>query len=384
MVENEIKERPVEAKILMDSFAQRTGLQNNEGNPEERYLWTDAFAVQTFFGLYHTFGEETYKNYAFKLIDMVHETLGSYHPDDPRTGKLSGLSGEEAKKHPTAGGLRIGKKLPERLEEQSFNERLEWERDGQYFHYITRWIHALLQAGIESGEKKYNFWAAELFLASDKFIYSSGTEPRMYWKLSTDLSRPLVTGMGGHDPLEGLVCAVSVKEAIPEKAVEVEPITSKFYSMCRNQYWATSDSLGIGGLLLNTLKAVSLEDTKDFPPSSRPKALLEESLESLETYRKLKESDYSASRRLAFRECGLSLGLRSLYGAKEDLLEKGMAGEKIEDYLYLAEEIEEFWKKPSNQQVSTWIDHLNINAVSLAASLVAQTYPEVFSGKNRN
>ncbi|MGM0391625.1 MAG: hypothetical protein ACQEQB_07740 [Bacteroidota bacterium] len=384
MVENEINERPVEAKILMDAFALRTGLQENGGNSEERYLWTDAFAVQTFFGLYHTFGEVTYKDYAFKLIDRVHETLGSYHPDDTRTGKLSGLSGDEARKHPTAGGLRIGKKLPERLEEQSFNERLEWERDGQYFHYITRWIHALLQAGIESGEKKYTFWAAELLLAADKFIYSSGTGLRMYWKMSTDLSRPLVTGMGGHDPLEGLVCAVAVNEAIPEKAAELEPITLKFYSMCKNQYWATSDSLGIGGLLLNTVKAASLEETGDLPPSSKPKRLLEESIESLEDYQNLKEFDYDASRRLAFRECGLSLGLRSLHGAKEDLLEKGMAVEKIEDYLYLAEEIEKFWKEPSNQQVSTWIDHLNINAVSLAASLVARTYPEVFSGKKRD
>ncbi len=384
MEKNDEKEQPVEARILMDAFAQRTGVRNNQGNTEDRYLWTDAFAVQTFFGLSHAFGNGTYEDYAFKLIDMVHETLGSYHPDDSRTGKLSGLSGEQARKHPTAGGLRIGKKLPERRKDRPFNERLEWERDGQYFHYITRWIHALLQAGVESGEKKYTFWAAELLLASDKFIYSSGIGPRMYWKMTTDLSRPLVSGMGGHDPLEGLICAVAVKEAIPEKAVDLDSITLKFYSMCENQHWATTDSLGIGGLLLNTLKAVNMEETKDFPPSSKPKRLLEESIESLENYQNLKETGYAASRRLAFRECGLSLGFRSLYGAKEELRSKGLAVDKLEEYLYLAREIEEFWKEPSNQLVPTWIDHLNINTVSLAASLVARRYPEVFSGKKRD
>jgi hypothetical protein len=380
MAENDRKKNLVEARILMDSFAQRTGIIKEKGNPEDRYLWTDAFAVQTFFGLYHEFQEETYKNYAFKLIDIVHETLGSYHPGDYRKGNFSGLSGEEAKKHPTAGGLRIGKKLPERESGQPFNERLEWERDGQYFHYITRWIHALLQAAIESGENKYSLWAAELLLASDKFIYSSGIGIRMYWKMSTDLSRPLVTGMGGHDPLEGLVCAVAIKEAVPEKSVELEPVTQKFHMMCKNKNWSTTDSLGIGGLLLNTLKSGILKEAYNFPPSSQPSKLLEMSLESLEKYQDLKEINYAASKRLAFRECGLSLGLRTLYGLKDQISYKLPKVDKLEDYISLAAEIEEFWKKSSNRQVSTWMNHLNINMVSLAASMVARQHPEVFAG----
>ena len=380
MTENERKEASIEAKNLMDSFAQRTGILKNKGNPEDRYLWTDAFAVQNFFGLYHIFGEETYKEYAYKLIEMVHETLGSFHPEDSRTGRISGLSGEEAKEKPTAGGLRIGKKRPERRGDQPINERLEWERDGQYFHYLTRWIHALLQAAIESGESGYSKWAAELLLASDKFIYSSGLGPRMYWKMSTDLSRPLVTGMGGHDPLEGLICAVALKEAVPEKAEDLENLRIKFYTMCQGKTWETSDSLGIGGLLLNTVKAANLEETDDLPPSSKPEKLLEDSINSLEEYQVLKETDYPASRRLAFRECGLSLGLRTLAGAKEELRSKDLPVEKIVEYLFLAKKIEEFWKKNSNQQVPTWTNHLNINAVSLAASLVAKQYPKVFSG----
>lgn len=380
MVGKDRKELPVEARVLMDSFAQRTGLRNNAGDPDERYLWTDAFAVQAFFGLYHLFGEEIYRDHAFKLIEMVHDSLGGYHPDDHRTGRLSGLTEKEGNKHPTAGGLRIGKKLPERSEDQPFKERQEWDRDGQYFHYITRWVHALLTAGAESGDKKYYLWAAELLIAADKFIYSSGMGPRMYWKMSTDLSRPLVTGMGGHDPLEGLVCAAAVKEAIPEKATDLEPITLKFFTMCKNQHWATTDSLGIGGLLLNTLKAASLDGTNHLPPSSTPDRLLEESVNSLEGYKRSNETGFDASRRLAFRECGLSLGLRSLWGVREELSLKGLPLEKLKDYLYLAGEIENFWNEIPHQHVSSWIDHLNINAVSLAASMVSRNYPFAFSG----
>lgn len=383
MTDKERKGAQEEARFLMDSFAQRTGLQNKKGNPEERYLWTDALAVQTFFALYHTSGEYHYRDYAFKLIEMVHDHLGRYHSDDHRTGRISGLTEEEAKEHPTAGGLRIGKKLPERRQEQSFNERLEWERDGQYFHYITRWVHALLTAGSESGEQKYCIWAAELLVASNKFIYSSGTGPRMYWKMSSDLSRPLVTGMGGHDPLEGLICAAAVKEMVPQKATQLEPISLHFFTMCKNQQWATTDSLGIGGLLLNTLKAAGLEHTTDLPPSSQPGRLFKESVKSLEGYLLLNVTGYTASRRLAFRECGLSLGLRCLWGVEKELLSKGLPVEKLKEYQHLPGEIENFWKEIPNQHVSTWIDHLNINVVSLAASLVSRDYPTAFSGRFR-
>lgn len=383
MTDEERKGAQVEARVLMDSFAQKTGLQNKEGNPEERYLWTDALAVQTFFALYHTSGKYSYRDYAFKLIEMVHNNLGRYHSDDHRTGRISGLTEEEAKEHPTAGGLRIGKKLPERRQDQPLNERLEWERDGQYFHYITRWIHALLTAGKESGEQKYGIWAAELLVASNKFIYSSGTGPRMYWKMSTDLSRPLVTGMGGHDPLEGLICAAAVKEMVPQTASKLEPISLQFSTMCKNQEWATTDSLSIGALLLNTLKAAGLEQTKDLSPSSLPGRLFEESVKSLEVYKRLNETGYPASRRLAFRECGLSLGLRCLWGAEKELLSKGLPVEKLKKYQHLPGEIENFWKEIPNQHVSTWTDHLNINAVSLAASLVSKDYSPAFSGRFR-
>jgi hypothetical protein len=48
--------------------------------------------------------------------------------------------------HPTRGGLRIGKQLPERRPGEPYDPQVEWDRDGQYFHYLTKWMHALDQA----------------------------------------------------------------------------------------------------------------------------------------------------------------------------------------------------------------------------------------------
>ena len=369
------------ARALMDDFSQRTGLSGGEGDSNERYLWTDAFAVQTFFGLFHALKADIYRERALKLIGLVHEKLGRFHPDDEREGWISGLSEEEGRKHPTAGGLRIGKNLPERREDEPFHERLEWERDGQYFHYITRWIHALLQAEQETSQKEYGLWAADLMLASGKFITTEGGRLRMYWKMSTDLSRPLVSAMGAHDPLEGLICTRSVQEIIPEKAPELELQARDFVKICAGRDWTTTDALGIGGLLLNTLRAAGLQKMeKVLPESIRPEKLLDESLYGLKGVARIHVASRSANQRLAFRECGLSLGVRALSGMREPLRALNLDIDELDSFIPMAKEIEDFWANPETQKASTWTEHLNINAVLLAASLVAKRDPFAFSG----
>ena len=90
-----------------------------------------------------------------------------------------------------------------------YNDRLEWDQDGQYFHYLTKWMHALNRMANATGDFIYNRWAIELAkTAHTGFIYASpisGDQKRMYWKMSIDLSYPLVPSMGQHDPLDGLV-----------------------------------------------------------------------------------------------------------------------------------------------------------------------------------
>jgi hypothetical protein len=116
-------ERVRHASELMLRFAGRTGLDST--GSERRYLWTDAFALCNFLGLEAVTGQSRYRALALLLVDRVHGTLGRHRPDDRRTGWLSGLDEEQGASHPTLGGLRIGKRLPERVETERFDERLE-------------------------------------------------------------------------------------------------------------------------------------------------------------------------------------------------------------------------------------------------------------------
>ena len=128
----------------MAAFARRTGLSPAADNPQ-RYLWTDAFAVCNFLELFERTRDERYCRCATELIDQVHRVLGRFRRDEGRTGWISGLDEEGGRRHPTLGGLRIGKPLKERGADEVIDEQLEWERDGQYFHYLTKWMHALCQ-----------------------------------------------------------------------------------------------------------------------------------------------------------------------------------------------------------------------------------------------
>ena len=227
--------RSEQALELMMRFAERTGLTSQR--PSQRYLWTDAFAVCNFLGLARTTGESRYSELALHLIDRVHRILGRHRPDDQRTGWISGLTAEHGEAHPTLGGLRIGKPLPERPADEPMDERLEWDRDGQYFHYLTKWMHALDQVTRSSGQGLFSTWARELAHTAHRAFTSApphGGPRRMYWKLSIDLSRPLVASMGQHDPLDGLVTYAqleataagrgpSLADAIADFAAMVDP-----------------------------------------------------------------------------------------------------------------------------------------------------------------
>ena len=73
-------------------------------------------------------------------MDEVHVVLGHFREgSDKKSGWISGLSEEEGILRPTAGGLRIGKKLDERPLGASQNDRDEWDRDGQVvFFFFSR------------------------------------------------------------------------------------------------------------------------------------------------------------------------------------------------------------------------------------------------------
>ena len=375
---------PIEtATQIMSRFSERTGL--NGERPPRRYLWTDAFAVCNFLELYAKTGEEVWRKLALRLVDQVHEILGRHHPDDPRTGWLSSLAKEEGRSHPTAAGLRIGKDLNERGQGEPFDERGEWDRDGQYFHYLTKWMHALARVSSVSGEARYLRWAIELAQAARAAFVrpSRDGRTRMYWKMSIDLRRPLVPSMGQHDPLDGLLTFTELQSAgtqsqssgeLPDLGAEIADMVA----MCRGADWTTADTLGLGGLLSDAYRVAQLEALGESVDGGLLDRLLRSSLLGLTVLGRHEDFAAAASKRLAFRELGLAIGLAAVARttglvAQEPAPIGGLTIEShleaLKKFLPLGERITEFWLEPANRESAAWTSHLDINSVMLATSL---------------
>lgn len=377
------QERLENASTIMDAFARRTGLEGETGQ-DRRYLWTDAFAVCNLLSLYERSGERRYLELARTLIDAVHRELGRFREDDERSGFLSGLAGADAENYPTVGGLRIGKELPERRSDEPYDERKEWDRDGQYFHYLTKWMHALDQMASVSGEVKYSRWAVELAKSAHRsFTYAAPDgSKRMYWKMSTDLSRPLVPSMGQHDALDAYVTylqlSVTARELGDDAGMGEELEAAA--AMAETMPLATEDPLGLGGLLCDSARVTQLIARAGLPLRGLLRALLEAAREGTERYAQSDAMRYSAAYRLAFRELGLGIGLHgvslmetlnaSLIG--NDILAEQL--DALQAFVPLAEVLEMYWLRPEHQNVPTWQEHEDINAVMLSTSLLPDRF----------
>jgi hypothetical protein len=369
---------PVLVREIMLEYAGLTGLEPPGAHPR-RYLWTDAFAVCNYLGLFRRTNDEHYRDLALRLVDQVHHTLGRHRDDDARSGWISGLSEQEGEMHPTAGGLRIGKPLKERTVSEPFNERLEWDRDGQYYHYLTKWMHTLNQVARVTGDPTYIRWAIELAKkahAAFTYLPPSGGKKRMYWKMCIDLSRPLVPSMGLHDPLDGLVTyselQVTTTEYFGESLrLDLEPEIADLADIClfdaeRIVQLMVKGGLGYGRLLETVVDAALL---------------------GLVSFAQSDTLAFPAGYRLAFRELGLAIGLKGVevlleevegnpdvFGHKSPLQRRA---EALRGYLPLGEAIDRFWMDDSNREAATWIEHREINMVTLATSLAPEGFLKI-------
>jgi hypothetical protein len=369
------------AQNLMSDFAESTGLLGK--TTPRRYLWTDAFGVCNFLGLFRQTGQDRYLALAVELVDQVHHILGRHRKDDPRQGWISGLPDEEGERHPTRGGLRIGKMLNERGPDEPPDSRLEWDQDGQYFHYLTKWMHALYRMDRETGEDRYLQWAAELAAtAHNAFTYevSPGGFKQMVWKMSIDLKRPLVSSMGQHDPLDGLVTYLELQTSEELQAVDRSGLATPIAEatkMCQGVRWATDDPLGIGGLLENATRLAQMVFLRGVERHQLLLRILVEAEMSLHAFSRSSLLNRPAAQRLAFRELGLAIGLYGLQQikalAKQD---RGLAPviASLLSHEPLADQIRSFWSAPAHRQNTTWSDHRDINTVMLATSLAPEGY----------
>lgn len=339
----------VTANELMASFAERSGLVG--ARSQRRYLWTDAFAVCNFLALGQI-------DRARALVDRVHHELGRHRPDDARRGWISGLGDADGEAHPTLGGLRIGKPLPERGEGEPLDERLEWDRDGQYFHYLTKWMHALDQVARATGDERSAIWARELAdTAHRRFVYGAGgrrMDCRMYWKMSVDLMRPQVASMGHHDPLDGYITCLQL-DATTRRGPDLVDAIADYRSMIDPGGLATGDPLGIGGLLVDAYRLAQLD--RDRPLRD---ALLDAARAGLAHYAMQPDLRLPAEHRLAFRELGLAIGLAAALA---------LDAPGFGQHARLRGAIEAFWLDGEHRRSRTYREHQDISDVMLATSL---------------
>ncbi|MDD1753251.1 MAG: hypothetical protein LUQ38_09220 [Methanotrichaceae archaeon] len=376
--------------IMLD-FARLSGLAPVDAQPR-RYLWTDAFALINYLELFSQTNNVTYLDLGLSLIGQVHHILGRHRDDDPRRGWISGLNELDGEQHPAIGGLRIGKQLKERKLDEPRNEHLEWDQDGQYYHYLTKWMHALNCASQVAGDPIYTKWAIELAEAAHaSFTYTppSGGRRRMYWKMSIDLTYPLVPSMGQHDPLDGFVTYEELQATATEffgamSPLNLKPEIADMAEICRGIRLATDDPLGIGGLLFDASRIRQLMAAGFLENAGLLEAVMEAALLGMDAFVKGNSLDYPVNYRLAFRELGLSIGLSEVENLHNWIKENALSfsqGKSLQrlardltDYLPLREKIEKFWMDDKNRKSDTWIEHREINIVMLATSLAPKRF----------
>ena len=378
-------------RFIMSDFADSTGLTCASHGPR-RYLWTDAFAVCNYLELYRQTGDVEELQLALKLVDQVHSTLGKHHKDSENSGWLSGLDEDQACLHPTIAGLRIGKQLNERQAHEVYDDQLEWERDGQYFHYLTKWMFALNRVSQVTGKSIYNQWALELARvahAAFTYIPTSAGPKRMYWKMSIDLSRAQVPSMGQHDPLDGLITCQQLEataNGFPETpaGLSLKKEIEELEVMCAGGNWATEDPLGIGGLLTDAYRLVQLIETHQLHEMTRLESLLADIEVSLQAFVSNNQLNLPAEYRLAFRELGLAIGLhtitrmqKSIENHPENFTNTDQLKTRLSNlsrFFRIKEFIESFWLQPEHQIVDSWLQHVDINNVMLATCMAPDGY----------
>ncbi|KAK3062243.1 hypothetical protein LTS18_004536 [Coniosporium uncinatum] len=243
-----------------------------------RYLWTDAFAVLNFITLARETANPIYLSHARTLVSTVHGILGR-----TRDGSTQ---------------------LPGAAPSSPLEDEAGSDGDGQYHHYLTIWIFALNRLSVVAGESKFNAQAIELArVIHPRFVYDrNAARPRMYWKLSMDLSRPLVRSEGNLDPVDGYVVYSLLQETAGDESLKEEVGEYKRILETKWRRYGSDDPLDLGMTLWT---AHWFEGREEWGTG-----LAERARRDLGALFDPGYFDMSIRRRLAFREFGTALGIR--------------------------------------------------------------------------
>ena len=278
------------------------------GGHRGRYLWTDAFGVINFITLSKETSSPVYLTLAKRLVQTVHDVLGKTRDG---TARLPGASEAE----PLKGGLRIGKV-----------QATGSDGDGQYHHYLTLWMFALNRLALATEEKQYNQLAVQLAKAiHPHFVtHQNGLATAIVWKKSVDLQQVLVPREGHLDALTGF----AVYRLLQRTAEHLHPPATLAneiadYRALMGREKASYDPLDLG---------MGLWICHFFRDEVWARALGSQSLDVAMSV--LNEETgvlgRESSRRLAFREFGMVIGLECF--GKDGEFKKG------------AEAVVDFWQ----------------------------------------
>ncbi|KZT69181.1 hypothetical protein DAEQUDRAFT_281192 [Daedalea quercina L-15889] len=285
-----------------------------------RYLWTDAFGVLNFITLGTLAANPTYTTLAARLIDRVHDVLGRTRDG---TQRLPGASNA----HPLRGGLRIGKPGDE--------DDPSGDGDGQYHHYLTIWMFALNRMARATRNPRYNELAIELAQAiHPRFVRDRDAErPRMCWKMSVDLSRPVVRSEGNLDPIDGYVVYSLLQRDHTDPGVLAREV-GEYKKILRTKWrrYVSDDPLDLG-MTLWTAHWFDGEEQWATELTNRAavctRVLFEEGY-----------YDQPRAYRLAFREFGTGLGIR----CHIEMRQRELSSDEKDDWEAYAEKILATWE----------------------------------------
>jgi hypothetical protein len=147
-----------------------------------------------------------------------------------------------------------------------------------------------------------------------------------------------------------------VRLSRPAQGPAIADAQADFLGMIEPERPATSDPLGIGGLLADACTLARVDPDDALLPWT-----LDAAARGLREYVREPHLRAPAPRRLAFRELGLAIGLAAVPAA-------------LSPWSDLREDIEAFWLRPEHRESPAWRDHLDINEVMLATSLAPQGF----------
>ena len=194
--------------------------------------------------------------------------------------------------------------------------------------------------------------------------------------MSIDLSRPQVSSLSPHDALDGYVtlkwlAASSAGRGGPSLDEE----TGVLSRLVQERRWGTTDPLGLGGLLLDAFRLAILPNRSDEDERLIGRILAGVAA-GLHAFVQEGSLDQPPTRRLGFRELGLSIGLQGVglisaaAGRSAGLHQAAPYLPALQSASATGAEIIEFWSEHRHRQSPTWQDHLDINEVMLATALL--------------